>query len=391
MKILFIDFISSPNASNKFDGSVIHQWELVQNLLALGNEIHVLSEKKNNNHGYGNLFFHKLQTSTRFKRLNYSLSLIKIISAYNFDILYTRTPASLNGYIGFLAKKLWRKTLIFEINGIAFQEQAVSQISSKHNSHIIKILRKIRKKKELFIWNKADALIVVTNQIKQFLISYGVCEKKINVILNGANTNLFKPMKSDLARKELGFNNQSPFVCFVGNLVSWQGLNYLIDAAEIVCKSKNVTFLIVGEGPLKKELLEQVHCKELESNFIFTGRVPYEQVPVYINASDLCVVPKIKSLSSGYSPLKLYEYMACAKPVIATNTEGFEILNQINSGITVNTENSTEFANAIVYLLENKHLSLHMGDNGLAYVNKEHSWETVASKSMDVFTFCLRR
>lgn len=66
--------------------------------------------------------------------------------------------------------------------------------------------------------------------------------------------------------------------------------------------------------------------------------VPYQKVPLYINASDICVTAK-KSLKSGYSPLKLYEYMACGKQVVANRVNGFEILEKNKAGILVEPEN----------------------------------------------------
>jgi len=74
-------------------------------------------------------------------------------------------------------------------------------------------------------------------------------------------------------------------------------------------------------------------------------------VPEYINASNVCVVPKIP-LKSGHSPLKLYEYMACGKPVVASRISGFEILEQNNAGILVEPENPEKLAKAILKLLK---------------------------------------
>ena len=115
----------------------------------------------------------------------------------------------------------------------------------------------------------------------------------------------------------------------------------------------------------------------------FTGAVSYEKIPLYINAGDVCVVPKIP-LKSGYSPLKLYEYMACGRPVIATRTEGFEILEEKNAGLLVNPENSQQFANAIIQLLTDKELGSRMGEHGRTYVVENHSWEIIARRVADV-------
>jgi glycosyltransferase involved in cell wall biosynthesis len=115
----------------------------------------------------------------------------------------------------------------------------------------------------------------------------------------------------------------------------------------------------------------------VSDEFIFTGIVPYEEVSKYISASDICVVPK-RQLKSGYSPLKLYEYMACGKPVVASRVEGFTILEQNNAGILVEPENPENIANVIIKLLNDEKLREELGRNGREYVVKNHSWESVA-------------
>jgi glycosyltransferase involved in cell wall biosynthesis len=107
-------------------------------------------------------------------------------------------------------------------------------------------------------------------------------------------------------------------------------------------------------------------------NYIFTGSVPYEQVSMYINACEVCVVPK-RPLKSGYSPLKLYEYMACGKPVIASRLDVFEVLEQINSGLLVNPEDPNEFSTAVLQLLSDPYLREKMGFNGRNYVQRSQS------------------
>ena len=111
--------------------------------------------------------------------------------------------------------------------------------------------------------------------------------------------------------------------------------------------------------------------------------VPYQKVPQYINASAVCVVLKVEA-KSGYSPLKLYEYMACGKPVVATRVSGFDILEECRAGLLVNTGDYQEFANAVTMLLKNGELRRELGKNGRQYVVENQSWESVARKVADV-------
>jgi glycosyltransferase involved in cell wall biosynthesis len=237
---------------------------------------------------------------------------------------------------------------------------------------------------------KADALIVVTRGIKEYLIEHGIDKYKISVVSNGVNINLFKPVDNisslDVLKGQYNISSKSDLVAYIGSMTPWQGVEYLISAASLVLKEcPDTQFIIVGDkGPMLNQWRDLVKSNGLSDSFTFTGSVPYDKVPLHINIADICVVPK-RELKSGYSPLKLYEYMACAKPIIATNTAGFEILEHYNSGILVNPKNSQEFANAIIKLLKNKQLRKEMGERGRKLVVEHYSWDTSIRKIISVF------
>ncbi len=132
---------------------------------------------------------------------------------------------------------------------------------------------------------------------------------------------------------------------------------------------------------MKNELLNLSRELGIEDRFIFTGVVPYDRVPAYINASDVCAAPFIlaRNAKIGLSPLKLYEYMACGKPVVASAISGVaDALEASKGGISVLPENPEALAGAILKLLENKELRASMGSKGLSYVTENYSWYSVA-------------
>jgi len=277
-----------------------------------------------------------------------------------------------------LLAKLFKIPSIKEVNGIVADELRVTRWGDRVSLWVIDRI-------ERFNMPRADRIIVVTSKLKEVLQGdYGVPEDKIVVILNGANTDLFKPMDVLEAREELGLNRSDSYICFVGSLVQWQGVQYLIRAAPLILESyPDTRFLIVGDGPWKQELTELAEQVGVMPNVIFTGMVPYQKIPLYTNASDICVLPK-KPLKSGYSPLKLCEYMACGKPVVATRTDGFEILEQFKAGVLIDPENRLEFANVTTKLLQKPELRSEMGRNGREYVVENQSWESVAKRVADV-------
>ena len=280
---------------------------------------------------------------------------------------------------GLWTAKLLRIPAVKEVNGIVANEK---EVTNQAKGIILNIINHIEKRN----MPKADKIIVVTSKLKQILIrEYNVSENKIEVLENGANVDLFRPMERNRVISKLRISEQFRYVCFVGNFATWQGLEYLIKSVPHVLKEcPDARFLLVGDGDLKERLESMVKDIGVSDKVIFTGMVPYQNVPYYINASDVCVVPKLP-LKSGYSPLKLCEYLACEKPVIASRLNGFEILEEHQMGLLVPPEDEVALAQAIVRMLKDYSLREEMGKNGRQYVVKHRSWENVARKTLQVF------
>ncbi len=235
----------------------------------------------------------------------------------------------------------------------------------------------------------ADRIVAITDGIKKELqMDYGVDSKKIVVIQNGANTDLFSP--ADVVRAELGLEDGLRYVCFVGAFEPWQGIEDLLSAVPIICeRCPEVRFLLVGDGPLYEKLLDLSKKSPISDKIIFTGLVPYEKVPRYINASDICIAPK-RPLSAGYSPLKLYEYAACAKPVVASRLPGFEFLKSEGAGSLFSPNDPQDLADIVIRLLEDDAARKEMGILGRRYVCKYHSWKICAKKVIEVCESAIR-
>lgn len=312
---------------------------------------------------------------TLWKELElFSSSLITALR-YDPELIYTRRTFFNTAYI---LSRLLGIPLVNEENGIIIDEKKIQNFG---NRFLLEIVDKIEK----FSLPRADKIIVVAAKMKEILQNdYNVPEEKIFIIENGANIDLFKPMDAMQARQTLEFDLNSNYICYVGSLVQWQGVEHIINAMpHILDKCIDTQLLIIGDGQLKLELAELAKRIGVSDNVMFVGSAPHNRIPLYINASDICVVPK-KPMRTGYSPLKLCEYMACERAVIATKTSGFEILEDNNAGILVNPENSQEFASASIQLLRSPELRTKMGRNGRRFVVENRSWESVAKSVADV-------
>jgi glycosyltransferase involved in cell wall biosynthesis len=277
---------------------------------------------------------------------------------------------------------LLRIPYVVEINGLLIEEAKI------FNSPTWSI--KLKSLSEKINYRLADRIIAVTEKVKAGIIErYGVNNDKIHVIKNGANIDLFKPLDQDKCKSDLILNPSLKYVCFVGNLAPWQGVEYLVNAASfIIEKEPKVSFLIVGDGVMKDSLRKRTRNLNISDYFTFAGSVAYDKVPVYINASDVCVAPfakDIRNMKGGLSALKTYEYMACGKPVVVSDVPGqVELVTSSNAGFIVPTEDANELAEKIITLLASHSLRREMGVNGRTFVATNHSWNSVAKKVISV-------
>jgi len=295
------------------------------------------------------------------------------------DVVYMR-HSLFNG--GCFLARLFKVPVVKEVNGIEVDEM---RVKNQGNGALLWAVSQI----ERFTLPRGSQIIAVTSKLKEVLQrDYRVPENKIVVIPNGANIDLFKPMDTNQARKQIVLPQSGYLVVFVGGLVAWAGVDYLIKSIPYVVKECPATgFLIVGGGMMGQELVELARQVGVLDKIIFAGRVPYQKVHLYLNAGDVCVAPFLANRNEriGISPLKICEYMACEKPVVASRVSGLEILEDNNTGVLVEPESSSELAQAIVRLLQNRELRELMGKNGRRYVVENRSWESVAGKIAEVF------
>ncbi len=299
--------------------------------------------------------------------------ILLLIHRYRPDIFIIRPSIYISPLV---LSKIFNIPIILEINGLGVAERSIS--SERKTSYSIDNI--IEKK----MFKSSKKLIVVSPGIKHGLAKiYCLSLDKFITISNGVNTKLFRISNSEACKKEINLKLNFKYICFVGSFAPWHGLEHLVKAAPLILeKSPNTKFILIGDGRTKDSIKKSINELKLNNNFIFFDTVPHKKIPIYINACDVCVILKRKDIPG--SPLKLREYMACGKPVVATKSPDFNILSENFAGILVDPENIIELSNAIIELLQNKDLCDNMGKNGRKCVVECYSWSKVASRVADV-------
>jgi len=228
-----------------------------------------------------------------------------------------------------------------------------------------------------FFLRKFDKVIAVSENIKQKNIESGVSAEKVTVIQNGISLNRFDNCQSGKdIRKELGITDRSAVIGAVGRLSSEKGHRILLIAGKAIFEQfPEAIFIIVGDGPLKRELQREFNS----SSIIFTGI--RNDIPDLYRCMDFLVLP---SLNEGF-PMVILEAMASKLPVVATRVGEVPLLINRENGILVEPGDVEGIKQALFYLLENRVIAKGMGQKGYQRVKDHFSSEKMAKDYMGIY------
>lgn len=168
----------------------------------------------------------------------------------------------------------------------------------------------------------ADKVISINEGLREYTIRMGAEEERTEVIRAGVELERFDLADREIVRREWDIGDKDVVLFFMGWLYSFSGLK---EVAMELAKSENhnIKLLTLGKGDLWETLQDIKREYGLDSRIITVGWKPYEEVPKYVVASDICLLPAHKNdIMKNIVPIKMYEYMAAGNPVIATSLPG---------------------------------------------------------------------
>jgi glycosyltransferase involved in cell wall biosynthesis len=231
------------------------------------------------------------------------------------------------------------------------------------------------RRRELKVYQQADVLVTVTEALKEIVCDVaGVPPRKVVVVPNGVDTCRFDPANVEVHRPFHG-----PTIGFVGSQIGWQALDLLIAAvAELRSEGINWNLVVAGDGPMRCKWEQLSHKLGLKDSVIFLGQVPWSDVPSLIAGFDLCYSGQIElQVGKMYlSPLKLYEYMAMGKPVVASAFEDSSRLVRAGETgylFTGGDKDSLKHTLRLAWGSQGRWSS--MGAGARAVIKRNHSWD----------------
>jgi len=213
--------------------------------------------------------------------------------------------------------------------------------------------------------------------------SYSLPENKSVLIPNGVDTNLFyKRNEETKAKERFNISEDVLVLGFVGFLGEWVDLQTVFETIKILQDQVKIRLIVVGNGSKFARFKELSKNCGVQENVIFTGDVPYSEVPEYISYMDICLLPFDTSAVSQHAlPLKLFEYMACEKPVISTPLAG---VKEAVEDQVLYASNADELKQRILELYHNEELRKRLGKEGRRFVERNYSWNKICRKFEEV-------
>lgn len=221
-----------------------------------------------------------------------------------------------------------------------------------------------------------DALLTVSEAMRQYSIrEFGASPDKVHTIINGFNTQVFKPLDQAAMRAKYHIRPDEKLIIYVGRFVEAKGMRELITAFQELAKADpKVTLALVGDGVMKGELMELVRSTGLTERVHLPGGLPPEGVAEWINAADVLTLP---SWSEGY-PNVVVEGVACGRPVVATDVGGTrEILHERN-GILIPPKDAARLTTALREALDGA------WDHPAIAAAMSRTWDDVAVETLRV-------
>jgi glycosyltransferase involved in cell wall biosynthesis len=239
---------------------------------------------------------------------------------------------------------------------------------------------------ERLVLTRADHVIVVSDWLREYVIEEGVSRDRVTVMPNGADPDLFHPRSkpSDL-RHTLGWDEH--FVMgFVGSMKSWHGVSTMLDALRILGgASSGFRLLLVGAGPELPRLEREIDRWGLGECVHLTGAVPHEEVPEMIAATDVVVAPYAPDAEGYFSPVKLFEYMAMACPVVAARVgQAGEVIEHGRTGWLYAPGDAGELAGVMQMLSTNTLLRERVGASARDRVLARYTWRHNAARVVEI-------
>jgi glycosyltransferase involved in cell wall biosynthesis len=287
------------------------------------------------------------------------------------DVVVATSPQFFTAVAGCLVAAAWRVPFVFEVRDL--WPDSIRAVGALRESRALRALERL----ELFLYRRAARIVVVTEAYRDNLLARGVPAAKIEVVPNGVDLGRFGPQPKDRAVLDRHSLNGDFIVSYIGTHGLAHRLETVLDAAKGM-REEPVTFLLIGSGARKRELVEHATRERLR-NVRFVDSRPREEMPSYWSISDATIVPLRRDpLFRTTVPSKMFEAMGMGIPILlGVEGEARRLVEEADAGIAFPPEDSEQLMSAIRRLMADGPLRERLRANALA-ASRRYSRDTTA-------------
>ena len=370
------------------DGQSVHIEEMIAALRQLGHEVIVVAPVGDERQRFGSddqslLFLKRYlpQFFYEWMELAYNLiayvHLAAAVRRHRPDCIYERYNLFLMA--GIWIKRRYGLPLLLEVNSPIFEERA------RYDGLA---LQRLARWSQTTVWHAADRLLPVTKVMAEIIQSYGVLPEKITVIHNGINLQEFSHAagnaeSSAANRTRLGLEHKL-VLGFTGFVRQWHGLHQVIEMIAKDHSGSRRHLLIVGDGPERPNLEQLAVSLNVQDRVMFTGMVAREKIPEYVSTFDIALQPAVVAYAS---PLKLIEYLALGKAIVAPAQPNIcELLTDQYNAVLFDPTQTDGMLQAIDRLCHNNQLLETISKNARnTIIAKNLTWNANAEQVVGLF------
>ena len=299
-----------------------------------------------------------------------NLPLRRVLEGSNpFDILYERY--SLWSYAGLEYARAADLPGLLEVNAPLIEE-------SRNHRRLLDEAQALRITRRAF--SSASHLITVSEELSSYVQHLGAAPENIHLVPNGVNLERFAPVRRTS-------NESTPFtVGFVGSLKPWHDLDALVEAfRDLHERDPECRLLIVGNGPGRARLAEELTDSELGNSVTLQGAVHPSKVPSLLGLMDVAVAPYPDLPNFYFPPLKVYEYMAAGLPVVTSRIGQLaSLIEDGRNGLLYTPGSVSELCQALSRLKASAALRRRLGQAARKTAEKEHSWDQRVARMFQI-------
>jgi glycosyltransferase involved in cell wall biosynthesis len=299
------------------------------------------------------------------------LKIRKVVKKEHFDFIYERNAYFL--FAGAFISRYYSIPFVVEANEVVGIERARMLI-------MVRLARQIEK----YAFRTAASIFTVSSYLKDKILEVNDSPEKVHVMPNAIDPEKYKMLNTrrDEIRLEYGITDQI-ILGFAGWFDWWDRLDILIDIQKEILEKgyRNISTIIIGDGPMVYELKEQVKRAGIEKWIFFTGAVQRQEVVHYIDAIDIGVFSHSNEFGS---PVVLFEMMGLGKPTVAPDLKPMtDVIENGKTGFIFQKLDKESLLNCILMLVDDPEKLTQMGNDAKENVFKKHSWKGNALRILE--------